>query len=44
MVDSRTNFAREISQLIRDTYGGKIRVFDTAITLFRPRQGVQCAG
>ena len=31
MVDSRTNFAREISQLIRDTYGGKIRVFDTAI-------------
>ena len=31
MVDSRTNFAREISQLIRDTYGGKIRVFDTTI-------------
>lgn len=31
MVDSRTNFAREISQLIRDTYGRKIRVFDTTI-------------
>ena len=31
MVDSRTNNAREISGLIRDTYGGKIKVFDTEI-------------
>ena len=31
MVDSRTNFAREISELLRDTYGGKIKVFGTEI-------------
>ncbi len=31
MVDSRTNFAREIAALIRDTYGGKIKVFSSEI-------------
>ena len=31
MVDARTNDAKDISQLIRDTYGGKIRVYDTDI-------------
>lgn len=31
MVDSRTNYAKEISSLIRDTYGSQIRVFDTDI-------------
>ena len=31
MVDSRTNFTKDISQLIRDTYGGKIKVFKTDI-------------
>jgi len=31
MVDSRTNFAKDISVLLRDNYGGKIRVFDTEI-------------
>ena len=31
MVDSRTNNARMISSLIRDTYGGKIKVFDAEI-------------
>ena len=31
MVDSRTNDAREISQLIRDTYGGKLKVYATDI-------------
>ena len=31
MVDSRTNYAREISTLLRDTYGSKIRVFATDI-------------
>ena len=31
MVDSRTNYAKEISSLIRDTYGGHIRVFNTEI-------------
>ena len=31
MADSRTNFAREISALLRETYGGKIRVFASEI-------------
>lgn len=31
MVDSRTNFAKEISTLIRDTYGSKLKVFDSDI-------------
>lgn len=31
MVDSRTNFNREISALLRETYGGKIRLFATDI-------------
>lgn len=31
MVDSHTNFAKEISTLLRETYGSKIKVFDTDI-------------
>ncbi len=31
MVDSRTNYAKEISALLRDTYGKKIKVFNTDI-------------
>ena len=31
MVDSRTNYNREISDLIRETYGKKIRIYDTPI-------------
>lgn len=31
MVDSRTNFAKEISTLLRETYGSKIKVFGTEI-------------
>ena len=31
MVDSRTNYAKEISSLIRDTYGGHIKVFSAEI-------------
>lgn len=31
MVDQRTNYAREVSDLLRRTYGGKIRVFSTNI-------------
>ncbi len=31
MVDNRTNYAKEISALLRDTYGNKIKVFDTDI-------------
>jgi chromosome partitioning protein len=31
MVDYRTAYAKEISALLRDTYSGKIRIFDTAI-------------
>lgn len=31
MVDSRTNYAKEISSLLRDTYGSKIKIFATDI-------------
>ena len=31
MVDARTNDAKEISDLIRNAYGGKIKVYDTEI-------------
>lgn len=31
MVDNRTNYAKEISALLRETYGGKIKVFGTDI-------------
>lgn len=31
MVDKRTNFGREISELIRSTYGSDIKVFDSEI-------------
>ena len=31
MVDTRTNYAKEISALLRETYGGKIKIFGTDI-------------
>ena len=31
MVDNRTNNAREISALLRETYGSKIKIFDSTI-------------
>ncbi len=31
MVDKRTNFAKEISTLVREIYGGKIKAFNTEI-------------
>lgn len=31
MVDGRTNYAKDISSLIRETYGSRIKVFDSAI-------------
>ena len=31
MVDNRTNYAKDISSLIRETYGERIKVFDTEI-------------
>lgn len=31
MVDDRTNYGREISSLIRDTYGGHIKIFNSEI-------------
>ncbi len=33
MVDSRTNYAREISQLLRESYGSQIKVFGTDIPM-----------
>lgn len=31
MVDGRTNYARDISNLIRETYGSRIKIFDSVI-------------
>ena len=31
MVDGRTNYAKDISNLIRDTYGSKLKVYKTEI-------------
>lgn len=31
MTESRTNFSKEISQLVRNAYGKAIRVYDTEI-------------
>ena len=31
MVDNRTNYAKEIVKLLRDTYGGKLKIFDKEI-------------
>ena len=31
MVDNRTNYAKDMAALLRETYGGKIKVFDTDI-------------
>ena len=31
MVDNRTNYAKDISNLIRDTYGSKLKVYNTEI-------------
>ncbi|MDD3369640.1 MAG: ParA family protein [Lachnospiraceae bacterium] len=31
MVDSRTNYGREIEQLLNDTYGAKVRIFENSI-------------
>jgi len=33
MVDNRTNFAKDISSLLRSTYGNKLRVFNTEIPM-----------
>ena len=44
MVDARTNDAKEISELIRNAYGGKIKVYDTEIprsVLWRKDQGLR---
>ncbi len=33
MVDTRTNFAKDIVSLLRENYGGKVRVFQSEIPL-----------
>lgn len=33
MVDNRTNYARDISELIFDTYGNQIKIFTQSIPL-----------
>ena len=31
MVDNRTNYARDMAALLKETYGGKLRIFDAEI-------------
>ena len=31
MVDSRTVYAKEVSELLQDTYGGKVKIFESVI-------------
>lgn len=33
MVDYRTNFAKEISAMLREVYGDKVKIFETSIPL-----------
>ena len=33
MVDSRTNYARDISALLKDSYGSKVRIFENYIPI-----------
>lgn len=33
MVDSRTNYARDISALLKDSYGSKVRIFENCIPI-----------
>ena len=42
MVDNRTNFAKEIAALLRDTYGSKIKVFGTEIPLTDREADCEC--
>ena len=44
MVDNRTNFAKEIAALLRETYGSKIKVFGTEIPHSVRGQGDQRRG
>ena len=42
MVDKRTNFAKEIAALLRDTYGSNIKVFGTEIPLTDRKADCEC--
>lgn len=44
MVDKRTNFAKNISELIRNTYGNNIKVFTTEIPLSIKAAEIAAAG
>ena len=44
MVDSRTNYAKEMSNLLRDTYGGKLTMFPTDIPLSVRAAEISTAG
>ena len=44
MVDNRTNYAKEISALLRDTYGSKLKVFASDIPLSVRAAEISAAG
>ena len=44
MVDGRTNYSKQISDLVRNVYGGKIKVYDTEIPLSVRAAEISAAG
>ena len=44
MVDSRTNYSKDISNLIRESYGGKLKVYKTDIPRSVRAEGNQRRG
>lgn len=44
MVDSRTNYAKDISSIIRESYGGKLRVYKTDIPRSVRAEEISAAG
>ena len=44
MVDSRTNYSKDISNLIRENYGGKLKVYKTDIPRSVRAEGISAEG
>ena len=44
MADMRTNYSREIVELLRDAYGGSVRIFDSIIPLSIRAAGTSAGG
>ena len=40
MVDNRTNYAKDISNLLIENYGSKVHIFENSIPILRDRKSV----